>query len=169
MNAAPLTSSASDRALPQWVAFALDGQRYALPLQSVTRIVHAAEITPLPLAPDVVAGALNVGGRILPVYNIRRRLRLPERALGLDDQFIIAHAARRQVALMVDRALGLIEARPVEAMSTLAPDLRHLRGVLSMPDGMVLIQDLEQFLSPDEDQALESALRAAEVQCTPAP
>lgn len=167
MNAAALPSSAPDRGASHWVSFALEGQRFALPLQSVSRIVHSAEVTPLPLAPDVVAGALDVGGRILPVYNLRRRLRLPERMLGIDDQFIIAHTTRRHVALMVDRALGLIDARPIESAAELASNLRHLRGVLSLPDGLVLIQDLENFLSPDEDQALDSALRAAEVGCPP--
>ncbi len=157
MNAAVLSA-----AMPQWVCFALEGQRYALPLQSVSRIVHAAEVTPLPLAPEGVAGALDVGGRILPVFNLRRRLHLPDRPMRLDDQFVIAHTPRRPVALVVDRALGLIEAQPVED-AALAPNPPHLRGVLSLPDGLVLIQDLEDFLSAEEDQALESALRAAEV------
>jgi purine-binding chemotaxis protein CheW len=149
-----------------WVSFALDQHRFALPLESVSRIVRAAEVTPLPLAPDVVAGALDIGGRVLPVFNLRRRLRLPERPLALDDQFVIAHTSRRPVALMVDRALGLIDARPVDDGAELAP---NLRGILSLPDGLVLIQDLESFLSPEEDQALQRALRAAENGCTPTP
>ena len=45
----------------------------------------------------------------------------------------------------------------------LAPHLRHLKGVLSLPDGLVLIQDLENFLSAEEDAALEKALSEAEV------
>lgn len=152
-----------------WVSFTLDGQRYALPLESVSRIVRAAEVTPLPLAPDVVAGAMDLGGRILPVYNLRRRLRLPERPLALDDQFVIAHTARRPVALIVDRALGLIDVQPGDDGAALAPHLRHLRGVLSLPDGLVLIHDLESFLSPEEEEALQSALHAAETRCTPTP
>ena len=44
----------------RWLAFELAGQRYALPLHSVSRIVRAAAVTRLPLAPDVVAGALDV-------------------------------------------------------------------------------------------------------------
>ena len=42
----------------QWVLFALDAGRYALPLASVERIVRAAEYTPLPLAPAAVLGAV---------------------------------------------------------------------------------------------------------------
>lgn len=150
-----------------WVSFALDGQRYALPLESVSRIVRAAEVTPLPLAPDVVAGVLDIGGRILPVYNLRCRLGLADRPLDLDDQFVLAHTARRPVALIVDRALGLIDMPAVADGAAIAPHLRHLRGALSLPDGLVLIHDLERFLSAEEDEALQSALRAVEERCAP--
>jgi purine-binding chemotaxis protein CheW len=162
-----VNAAAHEIAAPRWVSFALDAQRFALPLAAVSRIVRAVEITPLPLAPGVVAGALDVAGRIMPVYDLRRRLRLPERPLRLDDQLVIAHTARRPVAMVIDRALGIIEAWPRDDAAALEPHLRHLRGVLSQPDGLVLIQDLEDFLSPEEDAALESALRAAEVRCTP--
>ena len=161
-----MNAAAREAAAPRWVRFTLDAQSYALPLESVSRIVRAAEVTPLPLAPDLVAGALDVGGRILPVFNLRRRLRLPERPIGLDDQFVIARSARRLVALVVDQAVGVIDAWPADD-AALAPRQRHLRGVLSSSDGLVLITDLESFLSAEEDQALESALHAAEVRCTP--
>lgn len=164
MNAAARTLAG-----PRWVGFMLDAQRYALPLDAVSRIVRAAEITPLPLAPDAVAGALDVGGTVMPVYDLRHRLRLPARALRLDDQIIIARTLRRPLAMVVDRALGVIDAAPVEDRAGLARELPHLRGVLATPDGLVLIQDLERFLSSEEDEALDSALRVAEVRCTPTP
>jgi purine-binding chemotaxis protein CheW len=50
----------------RWVAFSVDTRRFALPLDAVERVVRAAEYTPLPLAPDVVLGALDVAGEILP-------------------------------------------------------------------------------------------------------
>lgn len=141
----------------------------ALPLENVSRIVRAAEITPLPLAPAVVAGALDVAGRILPVFDLRRRLRLPERALSPDDQFVIAETRRRPVALVVDRAAGILEAHPVDEANSLTPELRRASGVLSVADGLVYIEDLEQFLTAEEEAALDSALRAAEERCKPMP
>jgi purine-binding chemotaxis protein CheW len=158
VNAATRPFDCTDR----WVTFALEGQRLALPLASVIRFVRAVEITPLPLAPRAVAGAIDVGGRILPVFDLRLRLRLPPRELRLADQFAIARTASRDVALIVDAALDLVDAAPAGNPAMLAPGLRHLRGVLSLPDGLVLIQDLEDFLSAEEDAALDSALRAEE-------
>jgi purine-binding chemotaxis protein CheW len=146
------------------VTFALDEQRFALPLDSVLRVVRAVEITPLPLAPEAVRGAIDVGGRILPVFDLRRRLQLAPRALRLSDQFLIAQTTRRTLALVVDAVPGLLDASPSDESDSLPPRMRHLRGVLSLPDGLVLIHDLEAFLSPEEETALDSALSTLEGQ-----
>jgi purine-binding chemotaxis protein CheW len=159
-----MSAALRDVAATQWVLFALDAGRYALPLASVGRIVRAAAVTCLPLAPPAVLGVLDVEGRILPVFDLRERFRLPRRPVGPSDEFIIAHTARRNVVLVVDAALGVIEhpAEPVAA-ATLAPDLSHLQGIIPHPDGLVLIQDLERLLSSEEEHALDGALRAEEV------
>jgi purine-binding chemotaxis protein CheW len=158
MNAAALGSET------HWVCFALEGQRFVLPLDAVIRVVRASEITPLPRAPDIVAGAIDVEGHILPVFDLRRHLRLTHRDLQLTDQFLIARGAHRQLALIIDAALGVIDASdlPTAASAPASPELAHLKGVLSLPDGMALIEDLESFLTPGEEQVLDSALRDVE-------
>lgn len=148
----------------QWVVFRLDAARYALPLATVDRVVWAAQFTPLPLAPSIVLGAIDVEGHILPVFNARRRFRLPERPMEPADQFLIARTAHRTVVLLIDAALGVIE-QPALAMieaARLSPDLAHIRGVIRLQTGLVLIQDLEQFLSPQEAIELDQAMRGKE-------
>ena len=144
----------------QLVVFGLDAQRYALPLESVERIVRAVETTRLPNAPALVLGAINVAGRVLPVLNLRRRFGLPEREISPEDQFLIAHTARRAVALVVDEALGMVECPATEIIqpTQIAPGLEQLQGVVRLDDGLVLIQDLEKFLSLDEARALDEAM-----------
>jgi len=78
------------------VVFTLDEQRYALRLSAVERIVRVVEVPPLPKAPEIVLGIVNVQGRVLPVVNIRRRFRLPEREAGLRDQLILALTSLQQ-------------------------------------------------------------------------
>jgi purine-binding chemotaxis protein CheW len=144
----------------QLLVFLLEGQKYALPLGAVNRIVRAAEVTPLPQAPDIVLGVLDVEGTVLPVLNVRRRFRLPERPVRPTDQFLLAQAGARAVVLIVDAAEGLIEG-PVEEIvepSAVAPGLEHVRGVVRTSDGLVLIHDLERFLSLEEAGVLDSAM-----------
>ena len=56
----------------QLVLFALDEQRFALALSSVERIVRVVDVTPLPSAPPIVLGIINVKGEVVPVYDGRR-------------------------------------------------------------------------------------------------
>jgi purine-binding chemotaxis protein CheW len=150
--------------LIQLVVFFLDGRRYALPLAIVTRIVYAAEVTPLPNAPAIVLGAIDLQGEVIPVLNVRRRFQLPEREIGVNDQFLIALTRRRAVALVVDEAQGVIEHAQSAIVSAglITPGLEQFRGVVKLADGLVLIHDLEKFLSLDEADMLDQAMDRSE-------
>jgi purine-binding chemotaxis protein CheW len=152
-------SGSSEVESAQWVVFRLDTGRYALPLSAVDRIVPAAYVTPIPLAPDVVLGAIDVAGQVLPVFNLRRRFRLPERALDPTDHFLIARTTRGAVVLAVDSAEGILDcpATPLVDEQSAGP-LGRIRGVIQLEDGLVLIQDLEHFLSPGEARTLDEAM-----------
>jgi purine-binding chemotaxis protein CheW len=144
----------------RWVVFCLDEGRYALPLAAVERIVRAVHVTPMPRAPSIVLGAIDVQGRVLPVFNLRRRFGLPERAVDPADHFLIAHTARRTVVLVIDAAQGVFKhaATAVTEAANIARGLEHIRGVIQLDDGLVLIHDLEHFLSLDEAQVLDEAM-----------
>ena len=142
------------------VIFSLEEHLYAIRLSEVSRVVRAAEITPLPDAPPIVIGVINLGGRVLPVVNLRKRFRLPERDLALTDQFIVARSGGRFLVLVVDAVLAVRDL-PVEetvAAETILPGLKHVKGVARTDQGLVLIHDLGTFLSLDERDALDLIL-----------
>lgn len=143
--------------LNRLLVFQLDAQRYALPLSVVERVLRAAEVTPLPKAPAIVLGVVDVGGDVLPVLNTRRRFGLPEREIRPEDHFLVAKSEGRTVALTIDEPCGLEEC-PAEAMvpeSRFSHGLDHLEGVGRLPNGLVLIHDLQRFLSQEEARALD--------------
>jgi purine-binding chemotaxis protein CheW len=144
----------------QLVVFALEDQRYALHLSAVKRIVRAVEMTPLPKAPEIVIGVINIQGRIIPVFNIRRRFHLPEREIELSDQLIIANTARRTVALVVDTVDGVIErlSEEVTPADQVLPRIEYVEGIVKLENGLVLIHDLDKFLSIDEEAKLDEAV-----------
>lgn len=122
--------------------------------------MRAAQITPLPSAPAIILGALNIGGAVVPVFNVRRRFRLPERDIDPADHFLIARTGHRTVVLAIDHPQGVLELPAAAAVDTTAitPNPGHFSGVLRLEDGLVLIHNLELFLSPDEAQGLDVAL-----------
>jgi purine-binding chemotaxis protein CheW len=141
------------------LVFTLDEQQYALGLGAVERIVRAAAITPLPKAPDIILGILDIQGEVLPVIDVRKRFRRPAREIRPADQFIIARARSLKVALLVDAAQGVVE----EAAGQIAPDdfisgMEYVSGVTRTDDGLVLIHDLDRFLSLEEEKLLLDAM-----------
>lgn len=147
----------------RYVLFSLDTGRFALALEAVERVVPALEITPLPGAPAIVLGVFNLQGRIIPVMNTRGRLGRPQREMALSDHLIVAKAAGRTVALWVDDVAGMMEraAQEVVPADAILPDLPQVTGVLRLSDGIVVIHDLERFLSGEEARTLDAVLGAA--------
>ena len=144
----------------QLVVFTLGEQRYGLRLAVVERIVRAVEITALPSAPDIVLGVINVAGRVVPVVNIRKRFGLPDKEMGLDDRLIIARLARRTVALLVDCESAVVEVPQGDIVhaSKILPHIDYIDGVAKLGDGMILIHDLDGFLSLEEKRTLDEAM-----------
>lgn len=144
------------------VLLTLDHRRYALHLVAVERVVRVVEITSLPKAPEIVLGVINVQGRIVPVINIRRRFGLPERELKLNDQLIIARTSMRTVALVADSVSGVAEfpAKDIIPPEDIVPQTKYIAGIVKLEDGLVLIHDLDQFLSLDEERTLDASLNA---------
>ena len=145
------------------VVFTLDERVYALHLTAVLRILRAVGVEPLPKAPDAVLGVINVEGHIVPVFDLRRRFRLPAREIALDDHLILAQTTRRKVALMVDAVSGVVERNDAEITEAgaILEGIDYIEGVAKLAGGLVFIHDLETFLSPAEAQRLEQALAAS--------
>lgn len=155
-----MTPKALDTGTVALLAFALHGNRFAVPGRCVHEVVRSVAVAPLPGAPEVVEGVINYRGRLVPVLDVRSRFGFPPRPLDPTQHFVLADAGPRLVALRVDRALELLEvpAGDIESAASVAPGTRHAGGVARLPDGLVVIHDLERFLSLDEGEALDASL-----------
>jgi purine-binding chemotaxis protein CheW len=144
--------------------FELGGQRYGLPSAVVRELVRAVTIVSLPKAPAIVEGVIDVRGSVIPVLDIRERFGLPPKPLEHTDHFVVARAgASRLVAIRADRALDLVrlDAAQIEDVTASVRGVEHVAGVAKLPDGLVIIHDLETFLSSAEAAALAAAMTAA--------
>lgn len=142
------------------VAFRVEDLFLALPLDRVVRSVRAVAVTSLPQAPEIVCGVINVQGRVVPVVDLRRRFGLPERELRLTDQVLIVHSATRMLAMIVDSVDGVVacDEKDFVTVDSVVAGVRHVKGIVKGADGLLLIHDLDDFLSLDEERALDAAL-----------
>jgi len=147
----------------RWVLMTVDGQTYALPLAVVERVLRMVEVTPLPGAPNVVEGVINIQGEVVPVVSIRRRLGLTHRPREISDSLVLAHARNRRLAVIAESVLGVVERSSDDVVSTgdIARGTQYIEGLLKTGDGLVLIQDMDKFFSFEEESSLEQAMENA--------
>ncbi len=142
--------------------FTVDKRRCAIRLADVSEVVSAVEVLPLPNAPAIVEGVVNVRGDIVPVLALRSRMGRPSRAVSETEYFIIARARDRRVILRSDTTPEIVTlAAPSPAEGS---DVgRALAGVVPLADGLALIHDVDDVLAAADDDALARLLAAAPV------
>ena len=145
--------------IPLFVFF-VEGQRCALSLPVVQRVLLMIAVSPLPEAPEVVLGVINLRGDVLPVVDVRRRLGFPPRPYGPAARLVVARTSRRALALAVDEAHGVaeVDAATITSADDLVPGTRYVAGIVALPDGLLFIHDLDTLLSLDDERRLDQAL-----------
>ena len=96
------------------VVFKVDASEYALPADMVLQMESFAGATPVPGAPDFVAGIVQIRGRVVPVVDLRARFGAPPAAAALDNRIVVGQYGDRVVGLLVDSAREVISVDPAQ-------------------------------------------------------
>ncbi len=145
----------------RFVVFRLAGAEYGLPVAAVREVLRRPDsITPLPNAPDFVAGVLTLRGEVLPLIDQRRLLNLPAATAGLSaglerGRVVVVGRDGLLVGLLVDGLSGLLTV-PVErigpAPAVSAAQRRLIRRVATLESGgarLILLMDADSLLDMD--------------------
>lgn len=149
--------------MAEYLVFRVDSLSIALRVSAVERVFRSVRVSPLPQAPTVVTGVVNVHGDIFPVVSLRKRFGLADREISLSDQFLVTRMSRWRLILMVDSVLEMAAYAPeaIVAANDVLPGLEHVHGAVQSREGVVFIHDLERFLSLHEEVALTQAMATA--------
>jgi len=146
----------------QYFLFELDGQRYAMEISVVERVIHAVELISLPETPDSLLGLINVGGKIIPFVNIRKKFNLPAREMNLDDRIIISRISTRKIAFIADNVEGIVEfsKEQIDDVHQSFPEMeRYIVGVGRFNDNTVLIIAIDKLFSTQNINRLEKVIK----------
>jgi purine-binding chemotaxis protein CheW len=138
------------------LTFSVDDDRCAIDAAAVEELVRAVAVRPLPGQPAFIAGVIDLRGSVIPVLDVRVRLGRSRREMATSDQFIIASIHGRRVALWVDQVDELVtcDVDTLTASTGLVVGMPALRGVSRTRSGLVMIYDVEAFISQSEADAL---------------
>jgi purine-binding chemotaxis protein CheW len=143
-----------------YLTFALEPHRFAVRADCAREVVRAAVLAPPSGGSPAIDGVIRFRGRDVVVLDLRSRLGIPIRRFHPDPHFIIAEAGPRLVALRVDRPPDLLTLDPGHSSGHNGVGRRagSGEGFMRMPDGLVLIDDLERFLALDQSVAGDPSL-----------
>ncbi len=141
----------------QYCTFYVAGQYCGLDAVRVQEIIRAQPMTPVPLAPPVVRGLINLRGQIVTALDLAMRLGLKERLVGPAPINVVVHTEDGAVSLLVDEIGDVVTVpheafeKPPETLATAARALIH--GAYKLKDRLLLILDADEGvrLEMDED------------------
>jgi len=148
----------------QLLTFIVDGKEYGVDILRVQEIRGWSAPMPIPNTPAYIKGVINIRGDVVPIADLRERLRLP--ALSYGDTTVVVvlriaggHASAAEASTPHERVMGII----VDAMSDVtkiplksikpAPVFAETlekpltRGIATLEDKMITILDVDRIFS----------------------
>jgi purine-binding chemotaxis protein CheW len=132
----------------KFATFYIDGLLFGIEVERIQEVLCYQEITPVPLAPRVVVGLINLRGQIITAMDLRRRLGLKDRAASLPSMNIVVRSKDDVLSFLVDEVGEVVEVceetfePPPETMDSKSRAL--IRGVHKLSGRLMHILDAEQ-------------------------
>jgi chemotaxis signal transduction protein len=108
---AALPGAGAVPAVDDLVVVRAGGHAYGIPVRAVVEVTRMVALSPLPDAPEWVAGVLDLRGLPVPVVDLARRLGRLSRTPVLERRIVVAGGVD-PVGLIVDEVTGVSPAGP---------------------------------------------------------
>jgi len=145
--------------LMQWVTFRLSEEKYGINVMQVQEVLRVTEIAPVPGAPSYVLGIINLRGNVVTVIDTRNRFGLMSKEQDDATRIVIIETDAHIIGIMVDSVAEVVDLRASEIET--APNVgndessKYIQGVTSRDNELLILVDLNKFLSDEENSELD--------------
>lgn len=140
----------------RWVTFKLDNETYGINVMQVQEVLRVSEIASVPGAPDFVMGIINLRGNVVTVIDTRKRFGLQPKDFDDFTRIVIIETETQVVGILVDSVAEVteIDAAQIETAPNVGTEesSRYILGVTSRDSELLILVDLNKFLSEDQWQ-----------------
>jgi purine-binding chemotaxis protein CheW len=154
----------------QMISFLVGNEQFGVGILVVQEIIMMSEITEIPNAPEFVEGVINLRGNIIPVLDLRKRLRLrgapPVERTRPGTRILVVEIGEKVTGFIVDSVSKVLT---VASSSILPPpdiivsgvQSQYIRGVVHLDDGILVVLDFEKILTSEEKGSLDQVAAVA--------
>lgn len=138
------------------------GRLYGVEVMQIREIVRSQEVTPLPRAPRLIEGVIDLRGAVVPVIDLGRALHGEPVADGPSTRIVVLEVDGMVLGLRVEAAVDIasLDAGTVKETPALASQAGYdaVRAIARRPDAPpVLVLSLEHLLEAVYRSALSGA------------
>ncbi len=145
----------------QLVVFSIGKELYGVGIEAVHEIVKVPDITEVPDAPAFLEGVINLRGKIVPVVDLRKRMKLDSRERTKSSRVLITENESRLVGLLVDAVSEVLKIQPesVDAPPEMISSIgvQYITGVAKVEGRLIILLDLKKVLSVEDMRTIGSA------------
>jgi purine-binding chemotaxis protein CheW len=146
----------------QLVGFRIGDEEFGVDILMVQEIIRLPAITPIPNAPSFILGMINLRGRVIPIIDLRQRLRINAKNPGETSRsmrILILEMGSHQTGFIVDSVsevmkVPMAEIEPTPHLLALSIDARYIEGVIKLTNRLLILLDFTQILRPHEQKEL---------------
>lgn len=138
----------------EYLAFAVGDSQYGINIQRVQELRGYETVTRMANSPAFVKGVVNLRGNIVPIIDMRIQFGQSEPSYDHLTVVIIVRIGARTLGMVVDSVSDVVHCAPDEVKPP--PPLAHgglsqyLIGLASMPDGLLMLVDIERLMTSPE-------------------
>ncbi len=147
--------------LIQLVSFTIGKEQFGVDILMVQEIIRMAPITSIPNAPDFIEGVINLRGHIIPVIDLRKRLRL--NPLADEDKsntrILIINVQDRVTGFIVDAVSEVLKIpksfiEPPPEIVVAGLKSQYIYGVCKLDERLLILLDFSKILQVEEIKKL---------------
>ncbi len=145
----------------QFIAFEVDGRRYAFRIEQIREIVILKDITLTPQVPHFVDGVSNLRGAIIPIINLRALFGMPRKEADSETRTIVLRVGERTIGCTVDTVTQVL--RIAHDQIQTAPDTvtaggaHYIDGFATVADRLVIVLDVDRLLNVEQLNQVKQA------------
>lgn len=139
-----------EEALLEYLCFRVSHELYAVNIMEIKEIIKPREWTEVPRAPHFVCGVISLRGVIIPVFDMRLRLGLPEVPSSGKERIVVVKDQEGFCGILVDEVVQVVRI-PVTSIEP-APavlegiDRDFVLGIGRQDGNMLILLSLENIL-----------------------
>lgn len=133
----------------QVVVFGLEGQEYALSINSVKEIIRMTDITTVPNSEESIKGIINLRGTVTPIISLSKKFQLEEKPYTDESRIIILNIDEKNVGIIVDSVseVKMIEQDNIQVDTVLDNQNEgYIAGIAKLDDRLLIILEAQKII-----------------------